>query len=166
MSTLWNFIKTFLKIMFTTISKHDFLLIVYSRKYKIFPCIQFFFNFFLEKNFPQIPTHVFLHSVNMKFLQYSCRLLSNKLRTVTVDHRKMARVGGWRSYFANAIHRERRHRASGSMSCEPAIYRHYTCNTWYWYYTTKYFIGCVTLFFANNYLTEYWITMEVLHNFF
>ena len=32
---------------------------------------------------------------------------------------------------------------------------------------TKYFIGHVTLFFANNYLTEYrWITIEFLHNFF
>ena len=28
-----------------------------------------------------------------------------------------------------------------------------------------YFIGRVTLFFANNYLTEYRITMEFLHNF-
>ena len=28
-----------------------------------------------------------------------------------------------------------------------------------------YFIGHVTLFFANNYLTEYRITMEFLHNF-
>ena len=28
-----------------------------------------------------------------------------------------------------------------------------------------YFIGPVTLFFANNYLTEYRITMEFLHNF-
>ena len=32
--------------------------------------------------------------------------------------------------------------------------------------TTMYFIGRVTLFFANNYLTEYRITMEFLHNFF
>ena len=32
--------------------------------------------------------------------------------------------------------------------------------------TTKYFIGHVTLFFANNYLTEYWINIEYLHNFF
>ena len=31
--------------------------------------------------------------------------------------------------------------------------------------TTKYFIGRVTLFLANNYLTEYRITMEFLHNF-
>ena len=31
---------------------------------------------------------------------------------------------------------------------------------------TKYFIGRVTLFFANNYLTEYRITMEFLHNFY
>ena len=31
---------------------------------------------------------------------------------------------------------------------------------------TKYFIGRVTLFFANNSLTEYRITMEFLHNFF
>ena len=31
--------------------------------------------------------------------------------------------------------------------------------------TTMYFIGRVTLFFANNYLTEYRITMEFLHNF-
>ena len=30
---------------------------------------------------------------------------------------------------------------------------------------TKYFIGHVTMFFANNYLTEYRITMEFLHNF-
>ena len=29
-----------------------------------------------------------------------------------------------------------------------------------------YFIGRVTLFFANNYLTEYRITMESLHYFF
>ena len=29
-----------------------------------------------------------------------------------------------------------------------------------------YFIGRVTLFFANNYLTEYRITMEFSHNFF
>ena len=28
-----------------------------------------------------------------------------------------------------------------------------------------YFIGRVTLFIANNYLTEYRITMEFLHNF-
>ena len=28
--------------------------------------------------------------------------------------------------------------------------------------TTMYFIGRVTLFFANNYLTEYRITMEFL----
>ena len=33
-------------------------------------------------------------------------------------------------------------------------------------FTTKYFIGRVTLFFANNYLTEYRITMEFLHYFF
>ena len=32
--------------------------------------------------------------------------------------------------------------------------------------TTKYFIGCVTLFFGNNYSTEYRITMEFLHKFF
>ena len=32
--------------------------------------------------------------------------------------------------------------------------------------TTKYFKGRVTLFFANNSLTEYRITMEFLHNFF
>ena len=31
--------------------------------------------------------------------------------------------------------------------------------------TTKYFIGRVTLFLANNYLTEYRITMEFLHIF-
>ena len=30
---------------------------------------------------------------------------------------------------------------------------------------TKYFIGRVTLFFANNYITEYRITMEFLHFF-
>ena len=36
----------------------------------------------------------------------------------------------------------------------------------YIYLVTKYFIGSVTLFFANNYLTEYRITMEFLHNFF
>ena len=29
-----------------------------------------------------------------------------------------------------------------------------------------YFIGRVTLFFANNYLTEYRVTMEFLRNFF
>ena len=29
-----------------------------------------------------------------------------------------------------------------------------------------YFIGRVTLFFANNYLTEYRITMKLLHIFF
>ena len=28
-----------------------------------------------------------------------------------------------------------------------------------------FFIGRVTLFFANNYLTEYRITVEFLHNF-
>ena len=28
-----------------------------------------------------------------------------------------------------------------------------------------YFIGRATLFFANNYLTEYRITMEFLHDF-
>ena len=28
-----------------------------------------------------------------------------------------------------------------------------------------YFLGRVTLFFADNYLTEYRITMEFLHNF-
>ena len=32
-------------------------------------------------------------------------------------------------------------------------------------YTTMYFIGRVTLFFDNNYLTEYRIAMEFLHNF-
>ena len=32
--------------------------------------------------------------------------------------------------------------------------------------TAKYFIGRVTLFFANNYLSEYRIAMEFLHNFF
>ena len=31
--------------------------------------------------------------------------------------------------------------------------------------TTKYFTGRVTLFFANNYLTKYRITMEFLRNF-
>ena len=29
-----------------------------------------------------------------------------------------------------------------------------------------YFIGCVTLFFANNSLTECRITMKFIHNFF
>ena len=33
------------------------------------------------------------------------------------------------------------------------------------HHTTKYFIGRVTLFFANNYLTECRITVEFLHNF-
>ena len=33
-----------------------------------------------------------------------------------------------------------------------------------WTKATKYFIGPVTLFFANNYLTEYLITMEFLYN--
>ena len=32
--------------------------------------------------------------------------------------------------------------------------------------STMYFIGHVTLFFANNYLTEYRITMKFLHIFF
>ena len=32
--------------------------------------------------------------------------------------------------------------------------------------TAKYFIGLVTMFFANNYLIEYWITVEFLENFF
>ena len=32
--------------------------------------------------------------------------------------------------------------------------------------TTKYFIGRVTLFFANHYSTEYRITMEFLHHFY
>ena len=29
----------------------------------------------------------------------------------------------------------------------------------------KYFIGRITLFFTNNYLPEYWITMKFLHIF-
>ena len=33
------------------------------------------------------------------------------------------------------------------------------------FWSTVYIIGRVTLFFANNYLTEYQITMEFLHNF-
>ena len=33
-------------------------------------------------------------------------------------------------------------------------------------WTTKYYTGRVTLFFANNYLAEYLITMEFLHIFF
>ena len=34
-----------------------------------------------------------------------------------------------------------------------------------WYLaTTMYFIGLVTLFFANNSLTECWITMELSHS--
>ena len=32
-------------------------------------------------------------------------------------------------------------------------------------FPTKYFIGRVTLFFANNYLTDYRITMDGIHNF-
>ena len=37
---------------------------------------------------------------------------------------------------------------------------------YYFYEATMYFIGRVTLFFANNYLTEYRITMEFLTHFF
>ena len=37
--------------------------------------------------------------------------------------------------------------------------------TWY-SVPTKYFIGSINLLFANNYLTEYQITMEFYHIFF
>ena len=41
------------------------------------------------------------------------------------------------------------------------------CSMSQWFgVTTMYFIGRVTLFFANNSLTEYRITIEILHNFF
>ena len=46
---------------------------------------------------------------------------------------------------------------------------HFDLNSWVAWVETKtftmYFIGRVTQFFANNYLTEYRITMEFLHKF-